>query len=102
MQKKYTNRPFFLTRQLFVLITMLQAAAFTQAQTNQIASPDKSITVTLQPTAGALNWQVAYHEKLLIHPSPPGLRTVSNDFAGPWRVDSSSAVMEITGLTSAQ
>lgn len=96
MQKKYTNRLSFLSKQQLVLITLLQTASFTQAQTNQIASPDKSITVTLQPTAGILTWQVEYHDKVLILPSPLGLQTAANDFAGPWRVDSTSTVMEVT------
>ncbi|AXY74109.1 glycoside hydrolase family 97 protein [Paraflavitalea soli] len=96
MQKTHNNRSVFFTRQQLVLSSMLLAAAFTQAQTNQVASPDKNVTVTMQPAAGVLTWQVAHHGKLVIQPSPLGLQTATNNFTGPWRVDSASAVTEIT------
>lgn len=95
MQQNHFFKTRILSRLQLTSIIILLAIIASHAQSSHITSPDRKISVIVQVTDGKITWQAAHRNQPVIYPSPLGLATVPDGSAGPWRLDSSSAITAV-------
>jgi alpha-glucosidase len=95
MQQNHFFTTRILSRLQLTSIIILLAIMASHAQSSHITSPDRKISVIVQVADGKITWQAAHRNQPVIYPSPLGLATVPDGSAGPWRLDSSSAITAV-------